>query len=59
VAEIRDRVSQDGAHRHRLETIRKGVYCGTNGIKSLKGHYHKDWNFKAAYEYGRAFAPKI
>lgn len=22
------------------------VYCTGNGIKSLKGHYHKDWNFK-------------
>jgi anaerobic nitric oxide reductase flavorubredoxin len=21
------------------------VYCTPNGIKSLKGHYHKDWNF--------------
>lgn len=21
------------------------VYCSTNGIKSLKGHYHKEWNF--------------
>jgi flavorubredoxin len=23
------------------------VYCTKNGIKSLKGHYHKEWNFKA------------
>src|SRR5450830_352156 len=23
----------------------KPVYCTQNGIKSLKGHYHKDWNF--------------
>ncbi len=22
------------------------IYCTTNGVKSLKGHYHKDWNFK-------------
>jgi len=22
------------------------IYCTANGIKSLKGHYHKDWNFK-------------
>lgn len=22
------------------------VYCTENGIKSLKGHYHKEWNFK-------------
>ncbi len=21
------------------------VYCTANGIKSLKGHYHRDWNF--------------
>lgn len=22
------------------------VFCTENGIKSLKGHYHKEWNFK-------------
>ena len=22
------------------------IYCTENGIKSLKGHYHKEWNFK-------------
>lgn len=22
------------------------VYCTENGVKSLKGHYHKNWNFK-------------
>ena len=22
------------------------IYCSKNGIRSLKGHYHKDWNFK-------------
>ena len=21
------------------------IYCTKNGVKSLKGHYHKDWNF--------------
>ena len=21
------------------------VYCTANAVKSLKGHYHKDWNF--------------
>lgn len=21
------------------------IYCTANGVKSLKGHYHKDWNF--------------
>ncbi|MDI6688332.1 MAG: anaerobic nitric oxide reductase flavorubredoxin [Desulfobacterales bacterium] len=29
--------------RHIPETP---IYCTKNGIKSLKGHYHKDWNFK-------------
>jgi len=28
--------------RHIPETP---VYCTKNGVKSLKGHYHKDWNF--------------
>jgi anaerobic nitric oxide reductase flavorubredoxin len=23
------------------------VYCTANGVKSLKGHYHQDWNFQA------------
>lgn len=22
------------------------VYCTSNGVKSLKGHYHEDWDFK-------------
>jgi flavorubredoxin len=22
------------------------IYCTANGVKSLKGHYHEDWNFK-------------
>ncbi len=22
------------------------IYCTNNGLRSLKGHYHKDWNFK-------------
>ncbi|MHA2180887.1 MAG: anaerobic nitric oxide reductase flavorubredoxin, partial [Promethearchaeota archaeon] len=22
------------------------IYCTKNGVDSLKGHYHKDWNFK-------------
>jgi anaerobic nitric oxide reductase flavorubredoxin len=22
------------------------VYCTPNGVKSIKGHFHKDWNFK-------------
>ncbi len=24
----------------------KPIYCTSNGVKSLKGHYHQDWNFK-------------
>jgi flavorubredoxin len=23
------------------------IYCTANGIKSIKGHYHQDWNFRA------------
>lgn len=23
----------------------KPIYCTQNGVRSLKGHYHKDWNF--------------
>lgn len=22
------------------------IYCSKNGVKSLKGHYHQDWNFQ-------------
>ncbi len=22
------------------------IYCTANGVKSLKGHYHRDWNFR-------------
>lgn len=22
------------------------IYCTANGVRSLKGHYHQDWNFK-------------
>ncbi len=29
--------------RHIPETP---VYCTANGVKSLKGHYHQDWNFQ-------------
>ena len=29
--------------RHIPETP---IYCTKNGVRSLKGHYHKDWNFK-------------
>lgn len=29
--------------RHIPETP---IYCTANGVKSLRGHYHRDWNFK-------------
>lgn len=29
--------------RHIPETP---IYCTANGVKSLKGHYHRDWNFQ-------------
>jgi flavorubredoxin len=29
--------------RHIPETP---IYCTSNGVNSLKGHYHQDWNFK-------------
>jgi len=25
------------------------IYCTSNGVKSLKGHYHKDWNFQIVH----------
>lgn len=36
------------------------IYCTSNGVKSLKGHFHKDWDFntiktgpmKSTYFYG-------
>ncbi len=28
---------------HRIPDV--PVYCTANGVKSLKGHYHRDWNF--------------
>ena len=35
-----------GALQALMERIpEKPIYCTQNGIKSLKGHYHKDWNF--------------
>jgi flavorubredoxin len=24
----------------------KSIYCTANGVKSLKGHYHQDWDFR-------------
>lgn len=28
------------------EIPEKPIYCTANGVKSLKGYYHKDWNFQ-------------
>ncbi|MEI6437426.1 MAG: flavodoxin domain-containing protein [Candidatus Omnitrophota bacterium] len=40
-------VDHSGAMRDLMSRIPDvPVYCTPNGIKSLKGHYHKDWNFK-------------
>ncbi|MHB1346643.1 MAG: anaerobic nitric oxide reductase flavorubredoxin [Candidatus Humimicrobiaceae bacterium] len=35
-----------GALQALMERIpEKPIYCTQNGIRSLKGHYHKEWNF--------------
>ncbi len=40
-------IDHSGALPELMELIPdKPVYCTENGIRSLKGHYHKDWNFK-------------
>jgi flavorubredoxin len=40
-------IDHSGALPELMERIPdKPIYCTENGIKSLKGHYHKDWNFK-------------
>jgi len=28
------------------KTPDKPIYCTANGVKTIKGHYHKDWNFQ-------------
>jgi flavorubredoxin len=39
-------IDHSGALPALLERIpNKPVYCTANGIKSLKGQYHRDWNF--------------
>ena len=39
-------IDHSGALPELMETIPDApVYCTANGVKSLKGHYHKDWNF--------------
>lgn len=37
-----------GALPHLMAYLPDGVpiYCSKSGVASLKGHYHKDWNFK-------------
>ncbi len=40
-------IDHSGALPELMERIPdKPVYCTANGVKSLKGHYHKDWNFR-------------
>jgi len=39
-------IDHSGALPELMELVPdKPVYCTSNGIKSLKGHYHRDWNF--------------
>jgi flavorubredoxin len=43
-------VDHSGALPALMELIPdKPIYCTTNGAKILKGHYHKDWNFKVVH----------
>lgn len=40
-------IDHSGALPELMEHIPKTpIYCTANGVKSLKGHYHKDWNFR-------------
>ena len=40
-------IDHSGALLELMEKIPDtSIYCTSNGIKSLKGHYHKDWNFQ-------------
>jgi flavorubredoxin len=39
-------IDHSGALAELMENIPDTpVYCTNNGVKSLKGHFHKDWNF--------------
>lgn len=39
-------IDHSGAMRELLAMIPDvPIYCTPNGVKSLKGHFHKDWNF--------------
>ncbi|MHA1240378.1 MAG: anaerobic nitric oxide reductase flavorubredoxin [Promethearchaeota archaeon] len=40
-------IDHSGALPELMERIpNTPIYCTANGVKSLKGQYHKDWNFK-------------
>ncbi|MBY8989662.1 MAG: anaerobic nitric oxide reductase flavorubredoxin [Candidatus Lokiarchaeota archaeon] len=40
-------IDHSGALPELMERIPdKPIYCTANGVKSIKGHYHKDWNFQ-------------
>lgn len=40
-------IDHSGALEELLELIPQvPIYCTANGVKSLKGHYHKEWNFR-------------
>ena len=40
-------IDHSGALPDLMEKIpNKPIYCTANGVKSIKGHYHKDWNFQ-------------
>ncbi len=40
-------IDHSGALEELMEIIPdKPIYCTQNAVKSLRGHYHKDWNFK-------------
>lgn len=39
-------VDHSGALPELMEKVPdKPIYCTANGVKSIKGHYHKDWDF--------------
>ncbi len=40
-------IDHSGALPELMEKIpNTPIYCTANGVKSIKGHYHKDWNFQ-------------
>lgn len=39
-------IDHSGSLKHLMKEIPDTpIYCTKNGVKSLKGHYHQDWNF--------------